>query len=193
MRCLLYCYHYDPATGKIRRGDRADSEAFGNRDHPRARRDGMDLIPHRIRGRRARSGTGRIAMFDNFPLWPQQASAGAANVDALYVFLLLLSAFMCVAIFSLIVVFAVKYRRRPGVAAEQIEGSTLSRADLVGHSHVHLSCSFSPGARSFIFRSARLRGARPKSTWWPSNGCGSCSTRKGSARSMNCTCRWAAT
>jgi len=63
-------------------------------------------------------------MFDNFPLWPSQASTGAANVDALYVFLLLLSAFMCVSIFSLILIFAVKYRRRPGVAAEQIEGST---------------------------------------------------------------------
>jgi cytochrome c oxidase subunit 2 len=63
-------------------------------------------------------------MFDNFPLWPQQASAGAANVDALYVFLLVLSAFMCVAIFSLILTFAVKYHRRPGVAAEPIEGST---------------------------------------------------------------------
>jgi cytochrome c oxidase subunit 2 len=63
-------------------------------------------------------------MFDNFPLWPARASAGAANVDALYVFLLLLSAFMCAAIFTLILLFAVKYRRRRGVAAEQIEGST---------------------------------------------------------------------
>ncbi len=63
-------------------------------------------------------------MFDNFPLWPAQASSGAANVDALYVFLVVLSAFMCVAIFSLILIFAIKYRRRPGVEAEQIEGST---------------------------------------------------------------------
>jgi cytochrome c oxidase subunit II len=63
-------------------------------------------------------------MFDNFPLWPARASAGAANVDALYIFLVLLSAFMCVAIFTLILVFAIKYRRRPGVEAEQIEGST---------------------------------------------------------------------
>lgn len=63
-------------------------------------------------------------MFDNFPLWPQQASSNAANVDALYVFLLVLSAAMCVAIFGLILVFAIKFRRRPGVEAEQIEGST---------------------------------------------------------------------
>ena len=56
---------------------------------------------------------------------PQQASAGAANVDALYIFLVLLSAFMCVAIFTMILIFAVKYHRRPGrLQAEQIEGST---------------------------------------------------------------------
>ena len=121
---LLYCYHYDPAAGRYGAVITQNSETFGDCDHPRARRDGMDLIPHRIPAARPRDRTGRIAMFDNFPLWPQQASAGAANVDALYVFLLVLSAFMCVAIFSLILVFAVKYHRRPGVAAEQIEGST---------------------------------------------------------------------
>jgi cytochrome c oxidase subunit II len=63
-------------------------------------------------------------MFDNFPLWPARASAGAANVDALYIFLVALSVFVCAAIFTMILVFAVKYRRRPGVMAEQIEGST---------------------------------------------------------------------
>ncbi|HUK23556.1 MAG TPA: cytochrome c oxidase subunit II [Terriglobales bacterium] len=62
-------------------------------------------------------------MFDNFPLWPARASVGAANVDALYIFLVALSVFTCVAIFTMILVFAVKYRRRPGVVAEQIEGS----------------------------------------------------------------------
>ena len=63
-------------------------------------------------------------MFDNFPLWPVRASAGAGNVDALYIFLVALSAFMCVAIFTMILVFATMYRRRRGVEAEQIEGSS---------------------------------------------------------------------
>ena len=63
-------------------------------------------------------------MFENFPLWPARASTIAGNVDALYVFLLLLSGFMCAAIFSMILIFALKYRRRAGVEAEQIEGST---------------------------------------------------------------------
>jgi len=62
-------------------------------------------------------------MFDNFPLWPTRASTGAGNVDALFIFLVVLSGFMCVAIFTLIVVFALRYRRRKGVAAQQIEGS----------------------------------------------------------------------
>ena len=47
----------------------------------------------------------------------------AGNVDALYVFLVTLSLFMSVAIFAMILVFAVRYRRRPGVKAEPIEGS----------------------------------------------------------------------
>ena len=62
-------------------------------------------------------------MLSNFPLWPSRASTMAGNVDALYVFLVLISAFMCAAIFTLILVFAIRFRRRPGVEAEQIEGS----------------------------------------------------------------------
>ncbi len=63
-------------------------------------------------------------MFDNFPLWPTRASTGAGGVDALYIFLVLLSAMMSATIFIMIVVFAVRYRRRQGVHAEPIEGST---------------------------------------------------------------------
>jgi len=62
-------------------------------------------------------------MFENLPLWPVRASTGAGNVDALYIFLVALSAFMSAAIFIMILVFAARYRRRPGVEAEQIEGS----------------------------------------------------------------------
>jgi cytochrome c oxidase subunit 2 len=62
-------------------------------------------------------------MFDNLPLWPERASAGAGNVDALYIFLVLLAGFMSAAIFTMIVVFALRYRRQPGREAEPIEGS----------------------------------------------------------------------
>jgi len=48
----------------------------------------------------------------------------AGNVDALFVFLLVLSTLISVAIFTMILVFAVRFRKRSGVEAEQIEGST---------------------------------------------------------------------
>jgi len=64
-------------------------------------------------------------MFDNFPLWPVRASTTAGSVDALYIFLVLLSAFMSVAIFIMITVFALRYRRRAGQQAQQIEGSNI--------------------------------------------------------------------
>jgi cytochrome c oxidase subunit 2 len=63
-------------------------------------------------------------MFDTFPLWPAKASTMAGNVDALFVFLVLLASLVSIAIFTMIFVFAVRFRRRPGVRAEQIEGST---------------------------------------------------------------------
>jgi cytochrome c oxidase subunit 2 len=63
-------------------------------------------------------------MFNNFPLWPDRASTIAGNVDALYIFLLVLSGLMCVLIYALILYFAARYRKRPGHVAEQIEGST---------------------------------------------------------------------
>ena len=62
-------------------------------------------------------------MFENLPLWPARASTAAGNVDALYIFLVTISGFMCLAIFTMIVVFALRYRRRAGHYAEQIEGS----------------------------------------------------------------------
>jgi len=63
-------------------------------------------------------------MFDNFPLWPDRASSLAGNVDALYIFLLIITALMTGLIFVAILYFAARYRAQPGVVAEQIEGST---------------------------------------------------------------------
>jgi cytochrome c oxidase subunit 2 len=63
-------------------------------------------------------------MYETFPLWPAKASTMAGNVDALFVFLVLLSTLVSVAIFTMILIFAVRFRKRRGVPAEQIEGST---------------------------------------------------------------------
>jgi len=62
-------------------------------------------------------------MFDNFPLWPARASTAAGNVDALYIFLIIVSGMMTLLVFTAIIIFAARYRHRRGVLAEQIEGS----------------------------------------------------------------------
>jgi cytochrome c oxidase subunit 2 len=62
-------------------------------------------------------------MFNNFPLWPDRASTAAANVDALFIFLLIVSGLMTLLIFVALTYFAARYRHRRGVPAEQIEGS----------------------------------------------------------------------
>jgi cytochrome c oxidase subunit 2 len=51
-------------------------------------------------------------MFTNFPLFPQQASTHAGQVDALYLFMVAVTAFFSLLIAGLIVVFVIKYRRR---------------------------------------------------------------------------------
>jgi cytochrome c oxidase subunit 2 len=48
----------------------------------------------------------------------------AGNVDALFIFLLILSGMMSLLIFTALIYFAARYRHRRGVLAEQIEGST---------------------------------------------------------------------
>jgi cytochrome c oxidase subunit 2 len=63
-------------------------------------------------------------MLNNFPLWPVQASTMASRVDALYIFLIIVTGMMTLLIFVCLVYFAARFRYRPGVPAEQIEGST---------------------------------------------------------------------
>jgi cytochrome c oxidase subunit 2 len=51
-------------------------------------------------------------MFTNFPFFPQQASAQAGQVDAIYFFMVAVTAFFSILIAALVVFFAIKYRRR---------------------------------------------------------------------------------
>lgn len=62
-------------------------------------------------------------MFGHLPLWPDSASTNAGNVDALYIFLLLVSGIMIALIFTVLTVFAIRFRKRRGQRAVQIEGS----------------------------------------------------------------------
>src|SRR5512141_2787348 len=62
-------------------------------------------------------------MWQDFPLWPDRASALAGRVDALFIFLIAVCGFFAVMIFILIIAFAVKYRRSQNPVPTQIEGS----------------------------------------------------------------------
>jgi len=52
-------------------------------------------------------------MVADFPLWPEQASTFAKDVDALYIFLILVTGAVSVGIFLTIFGLAIKFRRRP--------------------------------------------------------------------------------
>jgi cytochrome c oxidase subunit 2 len=62
-------------------------------------------------------------MWKNLPLFPERASALAGQVDALYLFLVAVSAFFTVLIFGTIFIFAIKYRREKQQHPVHIEGS----------------------------------------------------------------------
>ena len=63
-------------------------------------------------------------MFTNFPFFPQQASEQAATVDALYFFLVAVTGFFMLLISVLVVVFAIKFRRKHDTeVGEAIHGS----------------------------------------------------------------------
>jgi cytochrome c oxidase subunit 2 len=64
-------------------------------------------------------------MFDNLPLWPTSASVHARYEDWVFIFLTVVSVVMTLLIFAAVAVFAMKYRRRHGREATQIEGSLL--------------------------------------------------------------------
>ncbi|MGA9980147.1 MAG: cytochrome c oxidase subunit II [Candidatus Sulfotelmatobacter sp.] len=63
-------------------------------------------------------------MFDNLPLWPERASSMAGQVDAIYIFLLVVCGMVALLIFACLLYFAARYRSRAGLQAEQIDGST---------------------------------------------------------------------
>ncbi len=52
-------------------------------------------------------------MLSDFPLWPEQASSFSGNVDALFIFMCVVTGGVSLLIFVLIFGLAIKYRRRP--------------------------------------------------------------------------------
>ena len=107
---LLLCYHYDPATGKygaavlalVRAGGIATMLAFA-----------VFLTVSLRRDRAAGAGCGgesNLTMFKNLPFFPEAASAQAGQVDAVFFFMVAVTAFFSVLIAALVVVFAIKYQ-----------------------------------------------------------------------------------
>ncbi len=64
-------------------------------------------------------------MWSNLPLFPEKASTIAGRVDLLFLFLVAVAGFFSVLIFTLVLIFAIRYRRRvSNQTAVQIHGST---------------------------------------------------------------------
>ena len=63
-------------------------------------------------------------MQGQFSPLPASASSVSGHVDALFLFLVALSAFFVFLIVAGILVFSIRYRRRSGRSADEIEGST---------------------------------------------------------------------
>jgi cytochrome c oxidase subunit 2 len=67
----------------------------------------------------------------SFQLFPEQASTIAGHVDALYAFLVLVSAFFSLLIAFLVVYFAVKYRQKPGTSHVPAHGDDHSAGAMI--------------------------------------------------------------
>ncbi len=63
-------------------------------------------------------------MFEDLSFWPASASTVSGSIDALYLFLIGVSAFFATLIAAALVLFSIRYRRRPGQRARAVEGST---------------------------------------------------------------------
>jgi cytochrome c oxidase subunit 2 len=61
-------------------------------------------------------------MWERFPLIPEQASTFAPKVDLLFYSLVVFGAFFSLLVFSLILIFAIRFRRRKGRAASSSAG-----------------------------------------------------------------------
>ena len=62
-------------------------------------------------------------MFEQFSLFPEAASTAAGRIDSIYFFLIGVTVFFSAGISAAILWCVVRYRRREGHAAQQIEGS----------------------------------------------------------------------
>ena len=127
------------------------------------------------------------------PLFPEQASTIAPEVDHLLYFLLAVTVFFTLLIFGAIFYFAIRYRRRseqelPHVVHGGMALEVVWTVIPFGLTMV----MFSLGRQHFLPREPSAGRTRCRSMSSASSGCGRCSIWKASARSTSCTFPWAA-
>lgn len=99
-------------------------------------------------------------MFDHLPLFPPQASTMAARVDALYFVLVAITLFFALLIATLIVSFAIRYRRRaPEETGARIVGSLVLEGLWIGVPLVLVLVIFAWGASLYFALWRPPRGA----------------------------------
>jgi cytochrome c oxidase subunit 2 len=130
---FLFCFHYDPVTGKygpvimnfIRLGGFATFIGVALLIFIMRRRRLAKQRPEEPKASMSSSHFSFVPfLFSWIPFAPEQGSTVAESVDYLYLFLVALTIFFGVAISAAVFYFAVKYRRRSDDEyPEQIEGS----------------------------------------------------------------------
>ena len=131
-------------------------------------------------------------MFPGISLFPEQASALAADVDHLYFFITAVAAFFALVVTIFVIYFAAKYRDDdPMAVGARIEGSLpLELAWSIVPFLITSSSSSGAPASSSTSTARRIR--RWRSMPQANAGCGSSSTWVARTRSTSFMCPWAA-
>ena len=110
---LLYCYHYDPATGKYGAAV-MNIDAHRGRGHSARNRGDVAAAQSAQSAKLMSSKTGGAAsvMQSWIPLVPDSASTFSGKVDALYFYLSGVTLFFTLLISAVLIFFVIRYRRR---------------------------------------------------------------------------------
>lgn len=93
-----------------------------------------------------------MILLGNIQMLPAQASTAALPVDLVYLFIVAVSVFFTILIFTLVIVFAVKYRRRSdSERPKPIEGNHLLEAVWIGLPLVIVMAMFAAGAIIYFY------------------------------------------
>ena len=125
------------------------------------------------------------------PLFPDQASTFAWQVDLLYAYLIIVSIAFTIPIVVAIFYFGLKYREREKYATpDEMHGSIALETVWSIIPFVISMTIFLGGAYVYYNQYTPPKDPAMEVTWSENNGCGSCSTARASARSTSFMCRW---